>query len=74
MFDSVSEGQGGESGIISDVSKFLAISQLMVNFNKSLLVFFLQFYILAFSMKKNFKRIHQLVSDVQRRLQQHDCF
>jgi len=54
-------------------ANFLAISQLMVNFNKSLLIF-PQFYILAFSIQKNFKRIHQLVSDVQRRLQHHDCF
>ena len=55
-------------------ANFLAISQLTVNFNKSLLIFFPQFYILAFSIQNNFKRIHQLVSDVQRRLQQHDCF
>ena len=59
---------------ISQLSaNFLAISQLMVNLNKSLLIFLPQFYN-AFFIKKNLKRMHQLISDVQTRLQQHGCF
>ena len=77
MFHFVLEGQGGDAGIISSISQlsanFLAIAQLMVNFNKSLLIFLPQFDI-AFFIQKNLKRMHQQISDVQTRLQQHDCF
>ena len=54
-------------------SNFLAIFQLMVNFNKSVNIFPAILYSWTFYLK-NPKRIHQLVSDVQRRLHQHDCF